>query len=98
MSKQILADLIKEKLGIADLSVEEQEKILLRLEEQILRRATLDILESLPAGEKAELEAIISASDDETIVRFLREKLGVNLDEVMTKTANEHLADLTNSD
>ncbi|MFA6416456.1 MAG: hypothetical protein WCW56_03155 [Candidatus Paceibacterota bacterium] len=94
MTKLALAELIKEKLGISNLPVEEQEQILSRVEEQILRRATLDILESLPAGERAELEALISGSDDETIIRFLREKLGLDVEEKMEKATNDHLADL----
>lgn len=94
MTKLALAELIKEKLGIADLPAEEQEQILSRVEEQILRRATLDILEALPANEREELEALISGSDDETIIRFLREKLGLSLEEKVERATIDHLSDL----
>jgi len=94
MTKLALAELIKRKLGIADLPAEEQEQILSRVEEQILRRATLDILEALPSDEREELEALISGSNDETIIRFLREKLDLSLEEKVEQTTLEHLDDL----
>ena len=94
MTKLALAELIKEKLGIADLPAEDQEHILSRVEEQILRRATLDILEALPTDERVELEALISGSNDETIIRFLREKLNLSLEEKVEQATREYLDDL----
>jgi hypothetical protein len=91
MSRHSLKELIIKKIGLSDLSPQEQDEFLIKLEEQVLRQATLDILESLPVEERVELEALISGSDDESIVRILREKLGGDLEKKIEDSANGHL-------
>ncbi len=71
-----LRETICQKLNISTLSPAEQDLVLARLEDAILRETTLQILETLPPTDRAELEETISDQDDETVLGFIRSKLG----------------------
>ena len=92
MSDQDVTNLIVERLGLGSLSLVEQELALSRLNEQILRRATLDIWDKLPVEDREELAEVVSIGDDENIIKFLRQKLGV-IEVLLQEAARNQIKD-----
>jgi hypothetical protein len=95
MTEADLSKMLLAQLGIADRPPLEQEIILSRLNDQILRRATLAILEKLSVDEREKLTEIISQSDDDEVFNFLRRKLGI-IEGVVHQAAGRQIDDFLN--
>jgi len=66
ITKMIAAD-----LGIAELSVEEQQKLIAQFGEVALKAATVAVLEKLPEAKRAEFAKLAEASDPAALKTFL---------------------------
>ena len=90
--KEILKGAAK-NLGISHFPQDVQEKILMRLGENITKRIMLELLKNLPEEKMGEFEELQKSGDDEKMQTFLRANVQ-NVDEIVHNAAQRTIADI----
>jgi hypothetical protein len=89
LKKQII-----QKLRIEELDEIQQEAIFSDIGETILRQVVLDVHDIVPAEKHGELKAALEAGDFDSVYGIL-EGTGIDYNEVMRKSAESVLADIS---
>lgn len=84
--RQNLFELIVERLGLKELSTNEQGEIIYGLQSNILSAINLEILERLSEDDREQLMQLVEVGGEPEAEKFIRSKLP-DLDEVMKQVA-----------
>lgn len=87
LQKRIVAE-----LNIGHLSAEEQQQVIGKVSEVLLKRATLALMQRIPAEKLDELDRLTAAKDDDGIRKLVAENVP-DAEAVVTQAAKEGLAE-----